>query len=513
MLIRLEVIGGPNRGREFELVHDGVYILGRSKKCHFSIPSDPHISGVHIAFKVDSAARTCVWQRMPDARNPVVVNDKRLTAGQLKTGDLIKVGFAQLKMVIDWDREVSFYSCVECDRSVYLLQSDVGTLRKVVCEDCRSRPGSENVQQESSEEYFQCTDCGKDVKEKANCDQRAFEYYGVADYLCDDCCSRYESDMSFKGSSTTYQLLKELGKGGMGVVYLGRCSETGRLVAVKNATGSHEERFKREMTLMQRLRHPNIVRYIEWVEGWQSPRLVMQYVKGPSLHDFIIDNFESTSTEERLEIFGQIINAVSYMHSQVDSRIIHRDLKPENVLIRSEKGSGYQAYVTDFGLGCDLEDDSRMTKFGVRMGTPSFSAPEQMKNARNTDERSDVYSLGVLGYYLITGKLPFGLPSPYEASIDARRKGLDFRDRDTLITTQDDLTRGRGLGENFQMAAFRSILSKNRPALEIPDDLAATGIQETIKTALALDASQRFDSAVSLRKHFHQNAHMSSNPA
>jgi len=504
MLVRLEVSGGPDKGREFELVQDGVYVLGRSTKCHLSIPSDRHISQAHMAFRVDSSTQTCTWKQLPEARNAVSVNAQILTSGKLKTGDRIKLGFAEINFSADWQRQVSFYSCVECDRSVYLLQSDIGRLRKVVCDECRQQTD----QAPRTIERFNCRDCGRDVREQANRDQLAFEYHGLAEYLCDDCASKFSTSRSCKGSSTNYQLLRELGQGGMGVVFLGRCELTGRLVAVKHATGG-EQRFEREMLLMQRLRHPNIVRYIDWT-GSDAPRLIMQYVSGPSLHDLMIDEFDAISITRRLEIFGQIINAVAFMHSQVGSRIIHRDLKPENVLIQVSPDSGYQAFVTDFGLGCDL-DESRLTRYGVRMGTPAFTAPEQMRNARNANERSDVYALGVLGYYMISGELPFGLPSPLEASIEARIKGLDFSDRDTLLSTQDELTRGRGLGDSFQDAAFRSILKKHRPALRMPKNVAVTGIRQTLEIALAIDPEQRFESATTMQQHFQR--HVNSNPA
>ena len=202
-----------------------------------------------------------------------------------------------------------------------------------------------------------------------------------------------------------YQVVRELGKGAMGVVFLARDIALHRLVAIKvlknELAGSedHRERFRREARMTARLSHPNIVPVHTFVEAGEFVCIVMKYVHGESLAVRLRRDGPMNSAESR-RVLIELATALDYAHRE---GVVHRDLKAENILI--ERGSN-RAMLTDFGVALLRSLDAGRSEAG-HYGTPHYMSPEQAAGELDLDGRSDLYSLGVLGYYMTTGRLPF----------------------------------------------------------------------------------------------------------
>lgn len=204
-----------------------------------------------------------------------------------------------------------------------------------------------------------------------------------------------------------YQIEKELGKGAMGVVYLGKDPKIGRVVAIKTMALSQEfdedelvevkERFFREAETAGRLNHPNIVTIYDAGEEHDLAYIAMEFLKGRDLAPCVKpDNLLPPSVV--FAIIARVADALDYAHTQ---HVVHRDIKPANIMYEAESDS---VKVTDFGIA--RITDSSKTKTGMILGTPSYMSPEQLMG-KKIDGRSDLFSLGVAFYQLLTGQLPF----------------------------------------------------------------------------------------------------------
>ncbi|WP_257446222.1 serine/threonine-protein kinase [Archangium lipolyticum] len=217
-----------------------------------------------------------------------------------------------------------------------------------------------------------------------------------------------------------YELVRVLGRGGMGEVWLARQKSLRRMVAVKvlpprlAKDPEFVTRFDKEATALAALNHPNIVQIIDRGVAGEHYYFVMEYVEGRSLRDVM----RELSPPEALRVALQVARAIECAH---DKDIIHRDLKPENILL---DGRGH-VKVADFGLAGIRRPDSRLqlTATAVAMGTINYMAPEQRRDAKNVDGRADLFSFGVVLYEMLTGELPVGrfkLPSERVEGLDAR---------------------------------------------------------------------------------------------
>ena len=204
-----------------------------------------------------------------------------------------------------------------------------------------------------------------------------------------------------------YQIEKELGKGAMGVVYLGRDPKINRVVAIKTMALSQEfeadeleevkARFFREAETAGRLNHQNIVTMYDAGEEHDLAYIAMEFLKGHDLVPFTKPD-HLLPLPKVISIVARVAEALAYAHS---NNVVHRDIKPANVMYEPESD---QVKVTDFGIA-RITDSSR-TKTGMVLGTPSYMSPEQL-SGKKIDGRSDLFSLGVMLYLLCSGKLPF----------------------------------------------------------------------------------------------------------
>lgn len=219
-----------------------------------------------------------------------------------------------------------------------------------------------------------------------------------------------------------FDLIELLGRGGMGEVWRAFQRSLGRQVAVKllpPALAQDPEfvaRFEKEATALASLSHPHIIQIIDRGVAGAHYYFVMEFVEGKTLRETLSGG--RPAPQETLRIVLQILRAIEAAH---DKQIIHRDLKPENILL---DGRGH-AKVADFGLAGMREGEERLqlTATAVAMGTINYMAPEQRRDARNVDQRADLYSVGVILYELLTGELPIGrfrMPSERVPGLDGR---------------------------------------------------------------------------------------------
>ena len=206
-----------------------------------------------------------------------------------------------------------------------------------------------------------------------------------------------------------YSLQRELGRGGMGIVYLARDVQLDRDVAIKvlpaqlARTAESRERFVREARTAAGLSHPNIVPIHRVGEAGGFVFFVMSYVEGETLGERLRAR-GPLPPADTMRVMREVAWALAYAHGR---GIVHRDVKPDNILLEANTG---RALVTDFGIAHSGTSDRPITDPGRIMGTAHYMSPEQAANAP-VDGRSDIYSLGVVGYLAASGRLPFEAPS------------------------------------------------------------------------------------------------------
>ena len=202
-----------------------------------------------------------------------------------------------------------------------------------------------------------------------------------------------------------YDLLGELGRGGMGVVYKARDQNLKRTVALKmilsgaHASDEDMQRFQIEAEAVAKLQHPNIVQIYEVSEHEGRPYIALEFADGGSLDEKIAG--KPQDQQESAELIETLSGAMQLAH---ENDIIHRDLKPANILLTTEG----VPRITDFGLAKRMDEDSNQTKSGAVMGTPSYMAPEQAGGKSDIlGPATDTYALGAILYHMLTGRPPF----------------------------------------------------------------------------------------------------------
>ncbi|MFI5100375.1 MAG: protein kinase, partial [Actinomycetes bacterium] len=206
-----------------------------------------------------------------------------------------------------------------------------------------------------------------------------------------------------------YEPLRLIARGGMAEVWLARDALLDRNVALKvlfpelSVDRNFVERFRREAQAAANLTHPNIVSVYDWGEAGNTYFIVMEYVDGRPLSAVLHDD-GPMSADRAAGIGADVAAALGFAHR---NGVIHRDVKPGNVLITS----GDQVKVTDFGIARAADTEDHLTQTGAVMGTATYFSPEQAQGL-SVDQRSDVYSLGVVLYEMVAGRPPFAAASP-----------------------------------------------------------------------------------------------------
>src|SRR5438034_7312434 len=208
-----------------------------------------------------------------------------------------------------------------------------------------------------------------------------------------------------------YRIMRKLGSGGMANVYLAEDQELGRRVAIKVLDDRHAsddqfvERFRREAKAAAALSHPNIVSIYDRGETDGTYYIAMEYLEGPNLKELVRQGTPSIRTA--ITYTREILSALRVAHRR---GLVHRDIKPHNILVDAED----RLKVTDFGIA--RSGPSQMTEAGSIIGTAQYLSPEQARGAP-VDQRSDLYSMGIVLYEMLTGQVPFTGESPVEIAM------------------------------------------------------------------------------------------------
>ncbi len=201
-----------------------------------------------------------------------------------------------------------------------------------------------------------------------------------------------------------YRVLRELGRGAMGTVYLARQESLSRELAIKVLAAEFTRdqefvaRFRREGLISSKLRHPNIVQVFDYSAQDNLYYIAMEYVGPEDLQAYLRANQGRLPISESVRLMGQVLSALECAH---EAGVTHRDVKPANVLMSPRQ----EAVLTDFSIA-NMQEAQRLTQTGAMMGTPDYMAPEQF-DAKRVDKRSDLYSVGVVLYEMVTGVRPF----------------------------------------------------------------------------------------------------------
>ncbi|MDQ3697074.1 MAG: serine/threonine protein kinase, partial [Gemmatimonadota bacterium] len=257
-----------------------------------------------------------------------------------------------------------------------------------------------------------------------------------------------------------YELAGEIGRGGMSVVYRARDLRLNRPVAIKVLPPelAHDPairtRFTREAQTSALLSHAHIVPIYDVGEREGIAYFVMALITGGNLAALLAREPRQPIDEVR-RLLCEIADALAYAHLR---GVIHRDIKPDNILLDGDSG---RAMVTDFGIARAIEAGTRLTVTGVAVGTPTYMSPEQAVGEREIDGRSDIYSLGVLAYQMLTGRVPF-------------------------------------TGGNTMALLLKHVTDRPRPIAELRPE-APSALREAIERALMKAPEDRWPTAAALR--------------
>src|SRR5689334_25249282 len=275
-----------------------------------------------------------------------------------------------------------------------------------------------------------------------------------------------------------YRIIRRLGTGGMANVYLAEDQELGRRVAIKILDNRHAaddsfiERFRREAKNAAGLSHPNIVSIYDRGEAEGTYYIAMEYLSGRSLKELIVSR-GPTPVRIAIDYTRQILAALGYAHRH---GLVHRDIKPHNVVVDADG----RLKVTDFGIA--RSGASQMTEVGSIIGTAQYLSPEQAKGAP-VDQRSDLYSVGIVLYEMLTGKVPFTGESPVEIAM----KHLSDTPRPPSLLRPD-------IPPDLDMVVLRALAKNPEDRFQTAEEMdaelerVAAGVGVTAETADAATA-------------------------
>jgi serine/threonine protein kinase len=308
--------------------------------------------------------------------------------------------------------------------------------------------------------------------------------------VCPQCSTEYPQDQSFcpKDGSTLrsvnaggdlvgsiiadrYRVTKKLGEGGMGAVYLAEHVKMGRQCAVKVMNPGMASdpdaisRFNREAANASRINHPNVCAVYDFGETADGIiYLAMEFIEGPSLSK-VIEDLGALPPIRAAEINRQAAEALSVAH---DMGIVHRDLKPDNIMIAKGRDGSDIVKVVDFGIAkAGNAENQKVTKTGMVVGTPEYMSPEQLSGDK-LDGRSDTYSLGLVAFNMLTGKLPFPGETLQETMV------LRLTDRPkTLGEMKSDVVWPDGVQAVLDKALARGAADRYQSASDFGRELSA----------------------------------------
>ena len=361
MNVVLRVIAGPHAGKSYVFERHDTFVVGRSSQVQFSVPEDRFLSRDHFLIEFNPPA--CYLKDM-GSTNGTKLNGQKVDGARLKDGDRIEAGKSSFEIIVQdtW--------------------KDVPRIR---CRACGADPPSEiSVAIAPGDEFIA--------------------------WFCDAC---REHRCRYPTPPEGYWIEQKLGGGGMGEVFKAKHLGTGRFVAIKmmipSAASGERARgyFRREIEVLSRLRHPNIVEFYEMVEDFSQFQLIMEYVSGRNARQFA-DAFPDRKLPIPVvaRIGVQLLSALAHAH---EKGYVHRDIKPSNLLVFGHADRP-DVKLSDFGLAKSFRDDAGFTGLthqGDIGGSSGFISPDHIRDFRDVREPGDIYSAGATLYYLLTGHYPF----------------------------------------------------------------------------------------------------------
>ena len=387
MRITLTVTEGPHKGQAFVFDGHDTFLVGRSKRAHFRLPSkDRFFSRIHFLVEVNPPH--CRLMDMSSS-NGTYVNGERVGRTDLHDGDHIKAGQTVLEVAVD-----------------------VGEVRSAE-RPALPPPAAPAVARSSGHAALrpsllppptECPACGAALPP------------GTAGEvpLCPACL---EQSRARRQNIAGYHLVRELGRGAMGLLYLAVRRADGRPVALKTVVpavkgdDSQVQRFLREANLLRELEHPHIVPFRDIGESEGVLFFAMDYVHGQDAHR-LVKKQGPFAVGRAATLICQLLDALAYAHGR---GFVHRDVKPSNLLITEADGRE-RLLVADFGLAkvYQASNLSGLTMTGDVGGTIPFMAPEQITEYRAAKPPVDQYSAAAALYYLLTGSLVYDFPPGFQ---------------------------------------------------------------------------------------------------
>ena len=424
MRVTLRVLAGPYHGQEFVFDQHDPFLIGCSENAHLYLPEDRFFSRHHCLLEI--APPRCFLRDL-GSTNGTYVNGQRVQESFLKSGDRIQGGQTVLEVDVQAEQRPS--------------EAEAPTLTKPI------------------EIKIECANCGRRETVEGSATNEPMTF------ICEECREELKRQPQ---PVPGYEMIKLLGRGGMGCVMLARSEKTGRAVAIKTllpevaVTDQAVRRFVREIEVAAALDHPNIVRYLESGTHNGAVYLVTEFVEGSDAARLADSQGGRLPYKQAIDVITQALDALAYAHGK---GYIHRDIKESNILL-SGSAPNYTAKLTDFGLAKSFTQSgmSGITMAGDMAGTFAYMPPEQIKDFRNVKPTSDIYAIGMTAYSLLAG----------DTALDVGPSG------DMAATVR---------------AIFEApIVPLRQRAPEVPERAA-----EVIERALAKDPAHRWQSAAAMR--------------
>jgi eukaryotic-like serine/threonine-protein kinase len=365
MRVTLNVVAGPQTGRNFTFDQHDTFMIGRSEDSQFCLPQDRYFSRHHCILEI---APPQAFLRDLGSTNGTYVNGMRVETAYLKNGDRIQGGETIL--------EVNVSTGIEEFQDTAKIQGE-------------THPSIVTIA---------CLKCGIPGKfEAENADQKL-------SYICDECREKLKANPQ---PIPNYQMIRIIGQGGMGSVMLGRAESDGRAVAIKTllpevaVSEQSLKRFLREIEVAASLEHQNIVRYIEHGTHNGLVYLVTEFIQGMDAARLAKHRGGKLNYREMVSVISQTLAALDFAHTK---GFVHRDIKEQNILVSGEFPSSV-AKLTDFGLSKSFKQTgmSGVTMVGDVAGTIAYMPPEQVRDFKDVKPPSDIYAIGMTAYSLLTG--------------------------------------------------------------------------------------------------------------
>jgi len=370
MQVNLKVTSGPYKGRIFSFAQHDSFLIGRNPEAHLCLPDDRYFSRNHCLLEMNPPHS---FLRDLNSTNGTFLNGQRVKTAYLKNGDRI-----------------------QCGETILVVE--------VTTEDLSETTHDASLPKRPVLVMVECVNCGRREQAQATAPDEHLTF------LCEDCRIELKrSPQAIPG----YDMVRLLGRGGMGTVMLGREQRTGRAVAIKTllpefaVSDKAMRRFMREIDVAAALKHKNIVEFIDRGTHNGVVYLVTEFVDGADASKLAEDEGGRLKYEDGISIIAQALDALSFAHER---GYIHRDFKDQNILVAGHSPN-LVAKLTDFGLAKSFSQSgmSGVTMAGEMAGTLAYMPPEQLRNFRDVKPQSDIYGVGMTAYSLLTGCLALEL--------------------------------------------------------------------------------------------------------